>query len=72
MITQDPKIFEEESVTLHHMTYNRETKKLLLEKVNTKNKRSSEKWKSSLTLMELHVKNCRLPWSNWRIFEAIY
>jgi hypothetical protein len=48
MITQDPKIFEEESVTLHHVAYNRETKKLLLEKVNTKNKRSSERWKYSI------------------------
>jgi hypothetical protein len=38
--TQDPKIFEEESVTLHHTTYNRETKNLLLEKVNTKNEKS--------------------------------
>jgi hypothetical protein len=31
---------------LHHVAYNRASKKLLLEKVNTKNKRSSEKWKS--------------------------
>jgi hypothetical protein len=50
IITQDPKIFEEESVTLHHAAYNHETKKLLLEKVNTKNKRSSERWKSSIDL----------------------
>jgi len=50
IITQDLKIFEEESITLHHTTYNHETKKLLLEKVNTKNKRSSKKWKSSIDL----------------------
>jgi hypothetical protein len=50
MMTQDPEIFEEESVTLHHVTYNRETKKLLLEKVNTKNKKSSERWKYSIDL----------------------
>jgi hypothetical protein len=50
IMTQDPKIFEEESVTLHHMAYNRETKKLLLEKVNTKNKKSSERWKYSIDL----------------------
>jgi hypothetical protein len=53
MMTQNPKnpeIFEEESVTLHHTTYNCETKKLLLEKINTKNERSSERWKSSIDL----------------------
>jgi hypothetical protein len=48
MITQNPKIFEEESGTLNHATYNRETKKLIIEKVNTKNKKSSERWKSSI------------------------
>jgi hypothetical protein len=50
IMTQDPKIFEEESVTLHHAAYNHETKKLLLEKVNTKNKKSSERWKYSIDL----------------------
>jgi hypothetical protein len=35
-MTRDPKIFEEEHVTLHHAAYNRENKKNLLEKVNTK------------------------------------
>jgi hypothetical protein len=48
LITQEPKIFKEEFVTLHHAAYNRESKKLLLEKVNTRNKKSSEKWKSSI------------------------
>jgi hypothetical protein len=47
MITQEPEIFEEEYVTLHHTTYNHESKHLLLEKFNTKNKRSSERWKYS-------------------------
>jgi hypothetical protein len=42
MMTHDPEIFEDEYVTLHHMAYNRETKKLLLEKVDAKNKKSSE------------------------------
>lgn len=41
MMTQDPEIFEGESITLHRVTYNRETKKLLLEKFDTKNKMSS-------------------------------
>jgi hypothetical protein len=48
LITQEPKNFEEESITLHHVAYNRESKKLLLEKLNTRNKNSSEKWKSSI------------------------
>ena len=50
IMTQDPEIFEEEFPTLHHATYNRETKNLLLEKVNTKNKKSSKQWKSSIDL----------------------
>jgi hypothetical protein len=41
-MTQDPYTFEEESITLHHMDYNSETKKVLLEKVNTKSKKSLE------------------------------
>jgi hypothetical protein len=48
IITQEPKIFEEEYVTLHHATYNRESQKMLMKKVNTRNKKSSEKWKSSI------------------------
>jgi hypothetical protein len=48
LITQEPEIFEEESFTLHHVAYNRESKKILLEKVNTKNKKSLERWKSSI------------------------
>jgi hypothetical protein len=48
LVTQEPEIFEEESVTLHHTTYNRASKKLLIEKVNTKNKKVSKKWKSTI------------------------
>jgi len=48
LITQEPKIFEEEYVTLHHVAYNCESKKLLLEKSNRKYKNSSERWKSSI------------------------
>jgi hypothetical protein len=36
IVAQEPKIFEEESVTLYHTTYNRNSKKLLSEKVNKK------------------------------------
>jgi hypothetical protein len=49
-MNEDPDIFEEEFSTLQHATYNRETKKLLLEKNNTKNKKSSEQWKYSIDL----------------------
>jgi len=45
LVTQEPKIFEEESVTLHHTAYHKSSKKLLIEKVNMKNKKVSEKWK---------------------------
>jgi hypothetical protein len=44
------KFFEENSVTLHHMTYKIETKKILLEKVNTKNNKSSERRKYLIDL----------------------
>jgi hypothetical protein len=50
IMTQDLEIFEEESVSLHHAIYNRETTKLLLEKVNTKNKKSSKRWKYLIDL----------------------
>jgi hypothetical protein len=43
IMTRDPEIFEEEFSTLNHRAYNCETKKLLLEKVNTKNKNSSKR-----------------------------
>jgi hypothetical protein len=49
-VTHDPEIFEEGSVTLHLVAYNCETKKLLLEKVNTKNTKSSKQWKYSIDL----------------------
>jgi hypothetical protein len=52
MITQDPEIFEEESITLCHTAYNYETKKLLLEKVNTKNKGHWKDRNIQLILME--------------------
>jgi len=48
LTTQGLEIFEEESVTLHHMAYNRSSKKLLIEKVNTKNKKLFEKWTSTI------------------------
>jgi hypothetical protein len=44
-VTQYPKIFEEESITLHHTAYHKTSEKFLIEKVNMKNKKVSEKWK---------------------------
>ena len=46
LVTQELDIFEEESVTLHHAAYHKISKKLLIEKVNMKSKKASEKWKS--------------------------
>jgi hypothetical protein len=43
LASQEPEVFEEESVTLHHVTYNKNSKKLLIEKVNLRNKKVSEK-----------------------------
>jgi hypothetical protein len=48
LASQEPKIFEEEFVTLHHVTYHKNSKKLLIEKVNMKNKKVVEKWKSEI------------------------
>jgi hypothetical protein len=36
--TQEPIIFEEESLTLHHATFNKSSRKLVIEKINAKNK----------------------------------
>jgi hypothetical protein len=47
--SQETKIFEEYSVTFYHATYHKNSKKLLLtEKLNLKNKKVSEKWKSKI------------------------
>jgi hypothetical protein len=46
LASQEPEIFEEEFVTLQHVAYHKNSKKLLIEKVNLKNKKVSEKWKS--------------------------
>jgi predicted transcriptional regulator len=45
LVTQEPKIFEEEIVTLHYADYNISSKNLLIEKVNMKNKKMYKKWK---------------------------
>jgi len=50
---QDPLVFEEESVTFHHATFNKESKKLLIEKINLKNKKVVEKWNSKIDLQGL-------------------
>jgi hypothetical protein len=47
---QEPVVFEEEFVTLHHVTFNKSSKKLLIEKVNLKNKKVVEKWNSEIDI----------------------
>jgi hypothetical protein len=42
---QEPEIFEEESIILHLLTYHKNSKKIIIEKVNMKNKKVSKKWK---------------------------
>jgi hypothetical protein len=39
MDTKEPIIFEEESLTLHHSTFNKNSRKLVNENVNSKNKK---------------------------------
>jgi hypothetical protein len=46
LATQEPIIFEEESLTLHHATFNKNSRKLVIEKINAKNKKIQEKWNS--------------------------
>jgi hypothetical protein len=36
---EEPLVFEEELVTLHHASFNKNSKKLQIEKVNLKNKK---------------------------------
>jgi hypothetical protein len=43
-------MFEEESVTLHHTTFNKSSKKLLIEKFNFKNKIVAQKWNSGIDI----------------------
>jgi hypothetical protein len=45
LVTQEPTIFKEEFVTLHHASYNQASKKLLIEKVYTTNKKIIQKMK---------------------------
>jgi hypothetical protein len=41
--TQQPVFYEEESLTLHSASFDRDSKKLVFERVNSKGKRSREK-----------------------------
>jgi hypothetical protein len=47
---QEPLVFEEEYVTLHHVAFNKESKKLLIDKINLKNKKVPEKLNSNIDL----------------------
>jgi hypothetical protein len=48
LASQELEIFEEEFVTLHHVAYHKNSKNLLIEKVNMKNKKVVEIWKSEI------------------------
>jgi hypothetical protein len=56
VLTQEPKIFEEEYVTLHHRTYHKNSKKLLIEKVNMKIRKCLENGNQKLIFMDFHPK----------------
>jgi hypothetical protein len=46
--TQEPIIFEEESLTLHCVVFNRNSRRLVIKKLNSKNKKIHKKWNSEL------------------------
>jgi hypothetical protein len=60
---EEPTIFEEQSLTLHNAKYNKEEKKLQIEKVHVKNKKVTQTWNSEvdvsgvgpLGLLKLHI-----------------
>jgi hypothetical protein len=45
---EGPTVFEEEFVTLHHAKYDKQSKKLQIERVNLKDKRVTGKWSLKL------------------------
>jgi cell division protein FtsL len=48
-----PLVFEEESITLHHVAFDKKSKKLQIEKVNLKNKKVVEKWSSEIDMTKV-------------------
>jgi len=50
---QEPLVFEEEYVTFNHVAFNKQSKKLLIEKINLKNKNFVEKWNSKIDLQRV-------------------
>jgi len=44
LVTQEPIIIEEESLTPHCATFNKNSRKLVIKKINAKNKKIQEKW----------------------------
>jgi uncharacterized membrane protein len=58
LVTQESKMFEEESITLHHATYHKSSNKLLIVKVNMKNKKVFEKWNQKLISGGCILKKC--------------
>jgi hypothetical protein len=45
---EGPTIFEEQSLTLHNTKYNKEARKVQIEKIHVKNKKVTEKWNSEV------------------------
>jgi hypothetical protein len=60
---EEPTIFEEQSLTLHNAKYNKEERKLQIEKVHVKNKKVTKTWNSKVDvsgvgpsgLLKLHL-----------------
>jgi hypothetical protein len=56
---QEPIFYEEESLTLHNALFDKDSKKLVLERVNSKGKKVQEKTNSEFNLKEFYHK--KLP-----------
>jgi hypothetical protein len=60
---EEPTIFEEYSLTLHNVKYNKEEKRCQIEKVHVKNKKVTQTWTSEVDvsrvrpprLLKLHI-----------------
>jgi len=62
LVTQEPEILEEESVTLHHMAYNRVSKKLITKKLITKKKKGIQEMEiNKLFRQGCTIKSCTIP-----------
>ena len=73
-----PMVFENESITLHHTSYEKESKKLSLQCISVKEKHLLEKWRLEIEIknvnlkgvMELH-RATREALAHWKMFLAL-